>query len=207
MKKIPIQCACVNGVPFAPVAVGISASAGLRSLFRDDRDTSLALLLWALGGRLAVSATGFAVGFVLAHHLAARVVAAFQGAGGCSVLVPALVVFLAMGSLPPDLPPFETVPESDVDAYRLDEVVFRPSGSGHAFLSSTHHRVLVWTTNGRVRRVHLPAPLSCDPSEPPCSFSRTRTAGLFDSRVPTDLRPPARLLRRPEPAALQLRQS
>ena len=161
MKLIPIQGSSDRGVPSAPVAVNLSAGAGLRSLYRDDHDASGALLLWALVGRLAVSATCFAAGFFVAQLLAARVVAAFQAAGGCSVLAPVLAVSLAMGSVPPDLPSFETFPETDEDAYRCIEEVFGRSGGGHVALPSTQHRVLVWTTNGRVRRLPLEDPPVC----------------------------------------------
>ena len=98
MANHPFHPSCDCGVPIAPVSVGLSATAGLRSLFSKHPQMRLSPVP-ALAGRLAIAAICFPSGFVCAWLFVLSLRDA-PGAGvlmasvASSVLVP-LIAFLA----------------------------------------------------------------------------------------------------------------
>ena len=162
MKKIPIQCSCDNGVLSAPVAVSLSAGAGLRSLPGSTpqpprrRTTSVRI-------RRSISS--------LVHSTPAQllvenaVLSALVERKAPSLLASA--VSLVFGLVPPGLPPFETWFENDVAVCHRSEDVVGPSAGGPELLSPTHHRVLI---------------LDCQRADSQVSFGKS--ARLHPGRIP-----------------------
>ena len=184
MKKIPIQCSCDNGVLSAPVAVSLSAGAGLRSLPGSTpqpprrRTTSVRI-------RRSISS--------LVHSTPAQllvenaVLSALVERKAPSLLASA--VSLVFGLVPPGLPPFETWFENDVAVCHRSEDVVGPSAGGPELLSPTHHRVLILTANGRILRFPLENPHGSTPVESPSPIPGPRHPALIERQVLTELCP------------------
>ena len=181
MKKIPIQCSCDNGVSSAPVADSLSAGAGLRSLPGSTpqpprrRTTSV---------RIRRSLSSFVHSTPAQLLVENAVLSALVERKAPSLLASA--VSLVFGLVPPGPPPEEPRFETGATACLHTQEVFGPSVDRHERLSSSHQRVLVWTANGRVRRVHLEVPSSCSTGESPSPIAGPRHAALLERHVLTD---------------------
>ena len=125
---------------------------------------------------------------VLAEHAVLSALVEFVERQAPSLLASA--VSIVLGLMPPGLPSFETWFEPDVEVCRRPEDVFRPSAGGHEFLPSSHHRVLVWTVNGRKLRSPLEDLFGCSAGEFPSLILGPRHVGLFEPAVLTDSRAP-----------------
>ena len=186
MKKIPIQCSCDNGVSSAPVADSLSAGAGLRSLPGSTpqpprrRTTSV---------RIRRSLSSFVHSTPAQLLVENAVLSALVERKAPSLLASA--VSLVFGLVPPGLPPFETWFENDVAECHRSEDVVGPSAGGRDLLLSTHHRVLTWTANGRMRRLPLEDSLGSSPVESPSPIPGPRHAALLERHVLTELCPRA----------------
>ena len=186
MKKIPIQCSCDNGVSSAPVADSLSAGAGLRSLPGSTpqpprrRTTSV---------RIRRSLSSFVHSTPAELLVENAVLSALVERKAPSLLASA--VSLVFGLVPPGLPPFETWFENDVAVCHRSEDVVGPSAGGHDLLLSTHHRVLTWTANGRMRRLPLEDSIGSSPVEFPSPIPAPRHAALLERHVLTELCPRA----------------
>ena len=186
MKKIPIQCSCDNGVSSAPVADSLSAGAGLRSLPGSTpqpprrRTTSV---------RIRRSLSSFVHSTPAQLLVENAVLSALVERQAPSLLASA--VSLVFELVPPGLPPFETWFENDVAVCHRSEDVVGPSAGGHDLLLSTHHLVLTWTANGRMRRLPLEDSIGSSPVEFPSPIPAPRHAALLERHVLTELCPRA----------------